>query len=110
FRLGAQTLGGTGQIAMSGPNARIILGFGGAGTLTVASGVTIHGQGSIGDSSPGTLINQGTLTADVSGQTLTVNPGTVTNQGTLRATSGGTLSVANLMGALTGTLDLTGAG
>jgi hypothetical protein len=43
-----------------------------------------------------TIVNQGTISADVSGMTLRVQGGTLTNQGTLEAKNGGTLTLANM--------------
>ena len=63
------------------------------GTLTIAAGLTVRGEGNLASSRnfgrTMSLINQGTIIADVSGQTLIVGgqgtDGTFTNQGTLRA-------------------------
>src|SRR5262249_12328241 len=66
-------------------------------TLTIASSISIRGQnGQIGTaqiaSPTGTLINQGTIQADVSGGTLFVTAPT-TNDDLLQALSGATLSL-----------------
>ena len=61
---------------------------GDAGTLTIGSGITVHGKtGTIG-SSLYPLINQGTITADVAGGTIDVLGGPLTNQGTIGASAG----------------------
>ena len=64
------------------------LGYGGATTLTLGSNVTVHGRGSIVQSSASTLVNQGTISADVSGQTLSVAVNSFTNTGTVGAERG----------------------
>ena len=84
---------------------RAIEGFSAVGqTLTIGPGITIRGgQGIIGDGFTWrrgiSVINQGTIVADVPGQTLTISPlgGTFANQGMLEA-PGGTLDVNNLTG------------
>ena len=72
----------------------------GAGTLTLGAGATVQGRGTIGSQSfvggSGTLINQGTISANLSGQTLSIagnGVSTFTNQGTLQATNGGLLTI-----------------
>jgi hypothetical protein len=90
----------------------------GAGTLTLGPGVTVQGRGTIGGQvlvgGSGTLINQGTLSANVSGQTLSIagnGVSTFTNQGTLQALTGTTLTVsaANWSNALGATISDTNA-
>jgi autotransporter-associated beta strand protein len=71
---------------------------GAAGTLTIASGITVHGKNGqvLNNYTSGTILNQGTISADVSGGTIQVgadNAGTFQNQGTLSALNGGTLNV-----------------
>ena len=74
------------------------------GTLTIAAGLTVRGEGNLASSRnfgrTMSLINQGTIIADVPGQTLIVGGqgtgGTFTNQGTLMAEGGGTLNVQDL--------------
>ncbi len=69
----------------------------GAGaTLTIASTVNLHGKSGTLDNaySEATIVNQGTISADVAGGQLRVGgTGTFTNQGTLSALNGDTLSV-----------------
>jgi hypothetical protein len=55
----------------------------------------------------GTLINQGTIAADLAGQTLTVNPDSFTNQGTARASNGATLSFTTPFVQTAGSLEVT---
>ena len=76
------------------------------GILTIAAGLTVRGEGDLASSRnfgrTMSLINQGTIIADVSGQTLIVGGqgtgGTFTNQGTLIQENGGNLNVQNLDG------------
>ncbi|MEO7114946.1 MAG: hypothetical protein ABIZ18_03730, partial [Caldimonas sp.] len=94
---GNQTISGTVSINLNDPGAR--LSVEGTGTTTLASGVTVHGQGNIGTAlfagGNNLLINKGLISADVNGGTLSITPpggsGSFTNAGTLRAINGGTL-------------------
>jgi hypothetical protein len=108
FVNGTQTIGGTGQIVFAGIslNQNLYVGGGnsGASTLTLGTNVTVRGQGSILEVAPSTLINQGTIQADVSGQTLNVSLKSFTNAGTVQAIGGGMLAIQSAMvnsGALT---------
>ena len=69
---------------------------GAAGTFTIGSGITVHGKNGqvINVWSTGTILNQGTISADVSGGSLFVGSanGSVVNQGTF-ATDGGNLTI-----------------
>jgi RHS repeat-associated protein len=92
----------------------------GGTTVTLGSGVNVQGgNGTIGniDFTGGahTLINQGTISANVSGQTLTVTsssswPLTFTNQGTAQAAGGGKLVITpNATSSSAGTLSVDSA-
>ena len=96
---GSQTLGGSGTVvfgnAFYGYNALLVAN--GGTTLTIGSGITIEGQnGSIGYSpweggaQNGSVVNQGTIQADVSGGTIAINAQPFVNQSSLIGT-GGTL-------------------
>jgi hypothetical protein len=68
----------------------------GNGTTTFASGVTVRGHsGTIGRQinigGTQTLVNNGTISADVAGGTHQITDSAVTNNGTLSALNGGTL-------------------
>ena len=112
--LGTQTLDGTGEVVFGqGTNNSITStspGSGDTGTLTIGSGITVHGdQGQVGNSTY-PLINQGTIAAEVTGHTINVYGGPLTNQGTLKA-DGGTLSVHfGTGGTSTGTLAAVNGG
>ena len=92
-----QTVSGTGTINLNDPAAR--LAQEGNGITTIGAGITVRGQGIIGQPaiSGGTnnLVNNGLISADVAGGTLNIVPGAgsgnVTNNGTLQATGGGIL-------------------
>jgi len=112
---GTQTLSGTGQVVLSGVgDGRDSISLTEVNstpmTLTVAPGIVIHGQGRIenGWFAANTLINQGTISADVAGKTLTVSPSVVTNQGTMQATAG-VLALSNTW-TNNGTLGVSGTG
>ncbi len=122
--VGAQTFAGTGAVVFGGSaygNNQINTATlnDDSGTLTIGSGITIHGKnGSIGNAAL-PLINQGIIAADTGGQIGVygsgwTNSGTITataaavslsgagsNSGTLQSTNGGTLSSSG--GALTST-------
>ena len=80
------TVSGTGNIILNGAGGAAELND----SLTQGAGHTVSGVGEIN----ATLINNGTISADVSNQTLNVN-GTTTNNGLMIATSGGSLTIAN---------------
>ncbi len=103
---GTQTLGtsGTGTILFGGnPNNALYAhgdGGGNPATLTIASGITIHGnKGTIGGYyGSDSIVNDGTINADVAGGTISINggnPGTFINNGTLHAT-GSTLAISGI--------------
>ncbi|MCK9687941.1 beta strand repeat-containing protein [Scleromatobacter humisilvae] len=94
-----QTINGTGSINLNDPGARLTIE--GTGTTTIASGVTLRGQGNLGAAvsvgGNNTLTNNGLILADVAGGTLTIaqpaNSGALVGSGTLQA-NGGTLALA----------------
>ena len=103
---GSQSLGGNGTVifgnhgnAYDGCMNTLALVDGGT-TLTIGPGITIQGGlGAIGYDScvgPGnvSVINQGTISADVPGGTIYLNAQPFNNQGVIGATNGGTLLVA----------------
>ena len=111
---GNQTISGTGVINLNDAAAR--LSIDGNGSTTLASGITVRGQGNIGTASfaggTNTLFNNGTILAD--GGTLAIanpaNGGSLAGTGTLQ-TSGGTLNLVGLTSAITqGKLVMGGAG
>jgi hypothetical protein len=126
----AQTIGGSGSITFGGAagNGGGSLNNEGTNTLTIGTGVLIHGKNGSIDGAPdagvsGGIVNQGTIAADVSGGTLTLTA--VTNAGSIQASNGGTLSFSDaasgnvVTGTLTGgswktfansTISLTAAG
>ncbi len=110
---GAQTLSGSGSITLGSTGGSNRIGIDNNGALTVAPNVLIHGQnGTIGQAifigGGSTLVNNGTIAADVVGGLITIVAGTVTNNGTLHA-NGGTLTINNAFNG-TGTAQTSGAG
>ena len=108
--LGDQTLGGTGQVVFGLPGGRNEITS--HVPLTIGTGLTIRGNnGSMGGPS---IINQGTIAADVAGQTLTFTGGNLKNQGTLEVkngaalTLGGSWSNTGTVRVSDGTLNLSG--
>jgi hypothetical protein len=106
---GTQAIGGNGDLVFGGTadDATIVAGSG--STLTIGSGITIHGPrgGSVGVL--GAVANQGTISAAVSGREITVSGSSVTNVGTIEALNGGRILLAG--GQFTNTGDVTvGAG
>ena len=99
----SSTLGGTGRTGLFGPNGSNGI-YGStvslAGTLTIASGITVDGTtGAIADGyyNSETVINEGTIAADGSGGgadgSITINPTNFTNQGSLEVENGEMLYV-----------------
>ena len=93
-----QTLTGK-TINLDGSGAA--LGVEGTNTLTLGAGTLVRGRGTVGAAQfaggTSTLLNTGTIRADLAGQTLSINPSSFTNQagGVVEAISGSTLSVPN---------------
>ena len=83
-------------VNMEGANARLAID--GNNTVTLGAGTLVRGRGIVGQAAfvggTSTLINQGTIRADISGQTLTLSPTTFSNAGVVGAENGGIL-VAN---------------
>ncbi len=113
---GTSTLAGTGSIvfgAVGGGNNRLY--FDGNGTTTFAAGTTVRGHsgtigGEINVGGTQTLVNNGTISADVAGGTITILQSAVTNNGTLSAQNGGTLLLnSNVTGGVGGQI-VAGAG
>ncbi|MDB6036506.1 MAG: C-terminal target protein, partial [Verrucomicrobiales bacterium] len=92
---GTQTIDGTGEIVFAGGSSgnTMYLGYGGETKLTVGSNVTLRGRGNIVQSSASTLINLGTISAEIPDQPINISANTFTNTGTLRAVNGSTLNV-----------------
>jgi hypothetical protein len=107
---GAQTLSGTGDVVLDDSDGIANFALNNNAILMIAQGVTVHGFGEIGsfESGTSTLINQGTITADVAGHSLTVDPGTVQNGGTIGVANGSSLIVSGLTGSL-GNVSLAGS-
>jgi RHS repeat-associated protein len=99
---GSQTLSGDGTVVF-GLNGYNVLWLDYAGTtLTIGSGITVRGQnGGIGAwtgyplEGPAnvSVINQGTISADVAGGQITINAQPFSNQGNVAVSAGATLSV-----------------
>ena len=87
---GSQTIGGTGQIDLNGNTVELVSATG--SSLTIGSGITIHGGGSI----VGAITNKGTLLADSGINSMGIEVGTsaaFNNQGTIETSTGGTLDL-----------------
>ena len=94
--VGAQTFTGSGSVLFGGAGSSsdqvtTAASNGDSGTLTIASGITLHGNnGQIGNTAL-PLINQGTIADDVSGGVLNVYGTNWTDTGPLQASNGGEL-------------------
>jgi RHS repeat-associated protein len=91
---GDETLGGTGEIRFVGNGGQLKT----FGNLTLASGITVHGQNGLLYCVAGSLTNQGTIESDAGGGIgLSGNPGTsiLNAAGGTLAASGGTLNIGN---------------
>jgi RHS repeat-associated protein len=93
---GTQTLGGTGSVDFTpGSGDPSSLTDGGSGnTLTIASGVTIHGNDASIDVGSATLDNQGTISSDAGGDPLNVHGTNWTNEGIVEGTTGGSINLS----------------
>ena len=90
---GAQTLSGTGTVFLSanaGNSGEAFLRPNAGGTLTIDSGILVRGYGFVGWPDR-TIVNLGTIQADVAGQNLTVDGLGWSTQGTgaMSALNGG---------------------
>ncbi len=125
--MGTQTLGGTGTVDFGTFDSRSGLWLPSSGTtLTVGTGITVHGRSGFvgyspywGGSTAVSVINQGTIEADVSGGDITIDGsgGAFTNTGVIDASSGtisvspssaGTVNSGTVAAGPTGTLSLSG--
>ena len=116
-----QSLSGTGEVVFASANASFATGYAGGGgpiTLTIGSGITVHGAAGAGAFDtvrafqPDQIVNLGTISADVPGQTITlnaINGQQIVNQGTMTATAG-TLDLLNVRNAPGATIAASGAG
>ena len=94
--VGSQTLDGSGDVVFGGGSDSNQLSIDSGSTLTIGPNVTIHGDsGAIGSDDGDTVINQGTIEADVSGGALTFSSSTILNEGTIGATDSGNVYVAS---------------
>jgi len=99
---GSQALSGSGQVLL-GRNACNSVRLATAAT-TLTNRVTIHGHSGqlgfaascIGGSATVSLVNEGTIAADVTGGTITHRGQSLRNAGTIQALNGGNLSLENL--------------
>lgn len=92
---GSQEIGGTGQIVFGGSSGDILyLGEHESTTLTLGPGVTVRGGGTVGNNHASTLINEGSIQADLLGRHLILRAHSFTNRGALRAAGGGSLWIA----------------
>ena len=109
FNPGDQTLGGTGEVVLAGTasNSRLLVGLGGAMTLTIGADIEVHGKGSILHNSLASVINNGTISADISGQTLSITTNGFTNNGTAEAINGAHLNITSATWLNTGAITAT---
>ncbi|MBS0660590.1 MAG: FecR domain-containing protein [Verrucomicrobia bacterium] len=109
-----QTATFAGPLTLNLGATSVTFGVGGGNTLTLGSAVTARGFGALGGTIFGggtnSLVNQGTIAADVGSSTLLINPnGTLTNTGTLQASNGGVLTLNTAWNNAGGTISI-GAG
>jgi hypothetical protein len=107
---GTQTLGGAATVALNFGLGSIFVD--GTSTLTLGSGVTVHGAGNIvhGRFAAGTdtLVNQGLISCDSDTRTLAIGSTNFANAGTVEAANGGTLNLSATTWSSSGTLRATG--
>ena len=119
---GSQTLTGTGTVVYATDefyNRQGLRSTTNYSTFIIDAGITIRGGGGYigysegwqGGSSTSTIINRGTIQADVSGRTIRINPvsGSFLNEGMIAATNGAILDVNALQGQI-GESAVTGGG
>ena len=97
-------------INLDGNNA--FLTIDGGNTLTLAASTLVRGRGNITNgffvNAVGTVVNQGTIRADLNGQTMTVSPVSFSNAGTTEAVNGSTLNIAAPNWSNTGNINASG--
>ena len=125
FSGGSQTLAGTGTVVFNNAIWQGLIADSDGMTLTIGAGITIDGGNSqgnegsaigysygLGGGSNTSVVNLGTINANVSGMSIVVianGSGTFANEGTLSASNGGSLYVNGLTGNL-GSVTLSGSG
>ena len=125
FSGGSQTLAGTGTVVFNNAIWQGLIADSDGMTLTIGAGITIDGGNSQGNEgsaigysygwgggSNTSVVNLGTINANVSGMSIVVianGSGTFANEGTLSASNGGSLYVNGLTGNL-GSVTLSGSG
>ncbi len=120
---GTQTLSGNGTVVFGDSGCNALSLIDGDTTLTIGSGITVQGQNGQMGYTPNcwggpanvSVVNQGTISADVSGGTITVNAQPFTNQGVVESPAGtlqlaGTLNTAGLgsLQSSNGLIEVTG--
>ena len=107
----AGSLTGSGTVTFGTRNNNYINNDG-SGILTIGAGITIHGKiGEIyNNTAAQSILNLGTIDADVSGGSILVAPGigSVTNQGLIEATNGDSVTISNLTNKLGKTVSANG--
>ena len=108
-------LSGNGTVVLGSTGASNRIALDGNGTTTFAAGTTVRGQnGTIGNNvfvgGAQTLVNNGTISADVAGGTITIAGSPVTNGGTMSALNGGTLVLSSNVTGNPGGQIVAGAG
>lgn len=88
----SSTLSGSGDTILNGSTTRALLNTGTGETMTVGSDHTIRGFGQINAS----MINNGTINADVDSTTLLFRDQIKTNNGLITAQSGATLDISSV--------------
>jgi hypothetical protein len=108
FFTGTQTLGGTGTVTFVDGSGGSGLNISAGSTLTIAPGITIHGNvGYIGRQGiNSSLVNQGTITADIAGGSIRLFGIGWSNSGTIQAIGGGSVEIT---GSWTNTGTITAA-
>ena len=113
---GSQTLAGTGSVVFDNNTSNRLNVDGLASVLTIGANSTVRGHsGTVGnqywDTSGGqSIINHGTVSADVAGGTIVLSGGAFTNNGIASAANGGTLRLQSNYVGMAGSQLLAGAG
>ena len=86
---GTQHIATPGTATLINTGGTFVTGVGASNTtLQIDSGVTIQGYGTLTRQSSATIVNAGTIAANVANQSFTISPSTFTNNGTLELSAG----------------------
>ncbi len=108
FLNGNQSINTTGSATMTLEGGSLNLPNSPPETLTIGTGITLKGYGSLGNNNPGEyILNNGIIIANSNTQSLTLKADDFTNNGHIGTAAGGILDIAALSFTNNGTLSLS---